>query len=200
MCSAWSGGDDIQNRSVYAALLGVVALAAGDDPQALQSARTAIEEAVHGGMGFANETVRTAFPVALEAAVSLGELDEAERLVNMLATRPRGEVPPFLRAHVVRSRALIAAARGDHSSVEKDLTAAETMFRELSYPYWTARAQLDRAMWLSGRDKADGAAKIAAQAAVTFESLGATPMLLQARALQEPVAHGSSGAELQASR
>jgi class 3 adenylate cyclase/tetratricopeptide (TPR) repeat protein len=199
VCSVWSAGDDIQNRSVYAALLGVVALAAGDSLQALQSARTAIEEAVHGGMGFANETVRTAFPVALEAAVSLGELDEADRLVNMLATRPRGEVPPFLRAQVVRSGALIAAAKGDNTAVEKDLTATESMFRELAYPYWTARAQLDRAAWLFSHDRIVDATQVAAQAAGTFENLGAAPMLVRALALQETLEHGATGVELQAS-
>jgi tetratricopeptide (TPR) repeat protein len=200
VCSVWSGLDDIQNRSVYASPVGVIALAAGDSPRALESARTAIEEATHGGMGIANETVRTAFPVALEAAVNLGELDEADRLAAILATRPRGQVPPFLRAQVVRWRALIAAARGDNAAVEKDLAAAEAMFRELAYPYWTARAQLDRAEWLSRNDSPENAARVAAQAASTFEGIGAAPMLVRARALVEPLAPGSSGVQLQASR
>ena len=38
--------------------------------------------------------------------------------------------------------------RGEDTTVEENLIAAESMFRELGYPYWVARAQLDRAEWL----------------------------------------------------
>ena len=59
-------------------------------------------------------------------------------------------------------------------------------FRLLSYPYWTARAQLDLAEWLAVHDMLDESARLAAEAAATFEKVGAAPMLVRARALLEP--------------
>ena len=69
----------------------------------------AIDEALSGGLGVAHEAVRLAFPVALEAAIDLGDLEEADRLTETLVARPPGEVPPFLRAQVARAKALVAA-------------------------------------------------------------------------------------------
>ena len=150
---------------------------------ALESARRAIEEALGGGLGLSHEVVRLAFPIALEAAIDVDDLDEAGRLADTLAIRPRGEVPPFLRAQLVRSRGLLSAARGEDDGVEKDLMAAEAMLRDLGYPYWTARSQLDRAGWLAGRGRHDEAAGLAGEAAATFERLGTTPMFARAQAI-----------------
>jgi len=69
--------------------------------------RRAIDEAIRGGIGIAHEAVRMAFPVALDAALDLGDLEETNRVVESLAARPRGEVPPFLRAQVRRARAMV---------------------------------------------------------------------------------------------
>ena len=162
-----------------------VSLADGRPLNALEGARRAVEAALSGGLGVAHEAVRLAFPTALDAAMNLGDLEEAHRLTELLATRPRGEVPPFLRAQVTRARALIAAARGQSDDVEEELVAAEGAFRELGYPYWTARAQLDRAEWLVPQDRAQEAARLAHEAAETFEVVGAAPMLARALAVLE---------------
>ena len=68
-------------------------------------------------------------------------------------------------------------------SVEKDLVTAETTFRDLGYPYWTARAQLDRAEWLAVQGRQEEAARLAADAAAAFDRLGTTPALLRAQAI-----------------
>jgi len=117
--------------------------------------------------------------------MQLDDLDEAEHLTELLSARPRGEVPPFLRAQLTRARALIAAARGENDDVEKELVAAEATFRELGYPYWTARAQLDRAEWLARQIRIEESARLAREAAETFDSVGAAPMLARARAVLE---------------
>jgi plasmid stabilization system protein ParE len=57
--------------------------------------------------------------------------------------------------------------------------------RHLGYPYWTARAQLDRAEWLARQGKRDESARLAGAAAATFEKLGAEPMLVRSRVLLE---------------
>jgi len=194
-CSAWVESDDIQSKAVYAAGEAAVSLAEGRSREALESARGAIEQAVDKGLGIAHEAVRVAFPLAVDAAIDTGDLAQAEMLARMLAMRTQGEVPPFLRAHATRARALVASARGEDEAVEDDLVAAETVFRDLGYPYWTARAQLDRAEWLAGRDRLDESARLAREAAATFEMVGAAPVLARARALVEPGMTHEPGAD-----
>jgi hypothetical protein len=120
------------------------------------------------------------------AALEVGALEEADALVDWLASRPRGEVPPYLRAQVTRAKALLTAARGEHDEVEENLVAAEALMRDLGYLYWAARLQLDRAEWLAGRERLAEAATLAATGATTLSDLGAASMLQRARALLEP--------------
>ena len=163
-----------------------------------RAARRAIDEALEGGLSVAHEAVRLAFPVALEASIDLSDSAEADRLVNLLATHPRGEVPPFLRAQVNRARAVVARAQGDGETVEENLVAAEVLFRDLGYPYWTARAQLDRADWLADTGRLEEAGALATQAAATFEMVGVHPMMargelsLSLRRLASPASTASA--------
>ena len=184
-CHAWAESDDVQDRSDYASAEAAVLLAEGDSRRALETARRAIDEILNGGLAVAHEAVRIAFPVALEAATDLDEPEEAKRLAGLLAARPRGEVPPFLRAQLRRAKALVAGARDEDEDVEANLVAAETAFRELGYPYWTARAQLDRAEWLAGQGRHDESAGLAGEAETIFDAVGAAPMLARARGLLE---------------
>ena len=87
------------------------------------------------------ENARIGWPVLLDAALSLGRLDEVAELTELLGQRPPGHVPPFLRAQLQRGLGLLAAARGEHDVVEAHLTDAVERFRGLGYPYWLARAR-----------------------------------------------------------
>ena len=185
-CRAWAETDDVQSKASYSGGHAAVLLAENKGRQAIEAARRAIDEAFDGGLSVAHEAVRLAFPIALEASIDLGDSEEADRLANFLATRPRGEVPPFLRAQLKRARALVARARGEDEAVEDNLVGAEALFRDLGYPYWTARAQLDRADWLASAGRPEEAVTLATQAAATFERVGVYPMLARAKAFLEP--------------
>ena len=185
-CRAWAETDDVQSKASYSGGHAAVLLAENKGRQAIEAARRAIDEAFDGGLSVAHEAVRLAFPIALEASIDLGDSEEADRLANSLATRPRGEVPPFLRAQLKRARALVARARGEDEAVEDNLVGAEALFRDLGYPYWTARAQLDRADWLASAGRPEEAVTLATQAAATFERVGVYPMLARAKAFLEP--------------
>jgi tetratricopeptide (TPR) repeat protein len=199
VCRAWAESDDVQYRAMLAAAEAAALLAEGRSRQALEPARRAIDEALDGGVGVASEPVRLGFPIAFEAAIDVGDLVEADRLVDMLAARPRGEVPPFLQAQVTRARALVARARGEDECVEENLVAAEASFRELGYPYWTARAQLDRAEWLARQERLDESATLASEAAANFDTIGVVPMGVRARALLErKVIRSASGVDSRA--
>jgi class 3 adenylate cyclase/tetratricopeptide (TPR) repeat protein len=187
-CQAFFESDDLQTRGVCDATDGTVSIAEGDHARSLQAASRAIDQAVGGTLFFAHEAIRAAFPDAIDAAIALGDLSEAERFIGILSARAPGEIPPFLRAQIARARALLAIARGEFESVEKDLMAAETTFRDLGYPYWTARAQLDRAEWLTNLGRLEEAVRLAGEAAATFERLGTTPMLVRAQAISTATA------------
>ena len=187
--------DDVQYKTMYAAAEAAVSLAEGRSRHALAIALGAIDEAMSAGFGIVHEAVRFAFPIALEAAIDAGDLEQVTRLVETLGTCPVGEVPPFLRAQVARARALVAELRGEVTGVEENLVAAESTFRDLGYPYWTARAQLDLSEWLARQDRLDESARLAAEAAATFEKVGAVRMLVRGRARLEPELVRTPGAD-----
>jgi class 3 adenylate cyclase/tetratricopeptide (TPR) repeat protein len=183
-----TASDDPQDRAVHAAVESEVALGEGEYRLALEAALGAIDECFRGGLEVAHEAIRLAFPNAVDAAMAIGDLDQVDRLVELLASRPPGEIPPFLRAQVRRARALLEAARGDDGGVQDGLSVAAEEFHILSYPYWTARAQLDLAEWLARHDMLAESAKLAGEAAATFERVGTAPMVSRATALLEPAA------------
>ena len=181
-----TASDDPQIRAMHAAGKSEVALGEGDFRLALETALAAIDECFRGGLEVAHEAIRLAFPNAVDAAMAIRDFDQAERLVELLGSRPQGEIAPFLRGQLRRASALLEAARGDDEGVEEGLFAAAEEFHLRGYPFWTARAQLDLAEWLAGQDRLDESARLASGAAATFEMVGAAPMLARARALLEP--------------
>ena len=177
--------DDMQERAMCLAARAAVALARHDYQVALDAAGRAVDGALGGGVHVAHEAVRQAFPDALDAALAIPDLDRGERLVELLANARQVRFRLFSQP---RSSAI------GHFSLQQEmlamipkraLVASENAFRELGYPYWVARAQLDRAEWLARRDNLEESAELVAEAASTFERLGATPMLARVRMLLE---------------
>ena len=186
---------ELQSRVFYGFAASVLAFAEGDFRTALDEARQALAApgSNQGLEGLA--ALRECLPVAIDAALALQAIEEAEKLVDVVAARPPGATPLFLRAQLHRACALVSAARGDTGDVEAGLEAAEKGFRDLNYPYWTARVQLDLAEWLARQGRLDESARIATEAAAAFETLGAAPMLAHARALLEPEMVRNPGAD-----
>jgi len=185
---SFGDSDNVQTRATYLAAEGFVALAEGNAALALEASSRAIDDVIQGGHEFAHEAVRIAFPEALEAAIALGDLEAVRKLVELVESRPRGETPPFLRAEGTRAKALLAVAEGHDEGVVENLVTAEGGLRDLGHPYWTARVQLDRAEWLAGRGRTEEAERLAAEAATTFERVGAQPMLVRAQAISNVAA------------
>ena len=183
-CEAWKASDDVQDPCRLRGRRKRGRPCRGElprSPSRLRSGRSTPR--LRGGLALAHEAVRLGFPYALDAAIAVGDLDGADRLVGLIASRPPGEIPPFLRAEIRHARALLGAARGEDEGVEEGLSAAEEEFRELGYPYWTARVQLDLAAWFESQGRATDAAIRAGMAAATFAQLETQPMLVRARAL-----------------
>jgi class 3 adenylate cyclase/tetratricopeptide (TPR) repeat protein len=182
-CRDFADTDDVQNMALDAGLVAAVALAEGDHRRALEAAIKALDIGINNLQLPSHESVRAAFPDGVDAALALGDLDAIDRMVALFADRPPGAVPPFLRMHVRRARALAAAERGGDTEVEEDLRGAEAVMKELGYRYWQARVQLDLAEWLARQGRSDEALATAGTAAATFEELRVGPMLARARAV-----------------
>jgi hypothetical protein len=116
----------------------------------------------------------------MDADIHMGKLDEAADLGRLVEERPPGHVPPYLRTHVARARALLAAAQGEQAGVEEGLLSAIDDFRALGYPYWLARTQTDLAAWLIDSGRGVEAAPLLEDAIAVFESLRAAPALARA--------------------
>ena len=133
--------------------------------------------------GPSSEAVRAAWPEAIETAVALERLDDAAALLGMLEGSKRGHMGPYLWAQLHRGRGLLASARGEHETAERELLAAIEDFAALSYPYWRARAQSDLAACLIDQGRAEEAEPLLEEAIATFTELGAAPALARAREL-----------------
>ncbi len=179
---SWIDAENEELLACHAASSLALLLAEGNAEAALDRGRRMLERSLER-LSAAHETVRYGWPATLQAALELGRLAEASELLAMLSERPPGHVPPYLRAELIRGRALLAAAQGDHETVETDLRDAIERFRELAYPYWLATAEADLAQWLLGRGRAGEASPLLDEALATFSSLGAAPALARAEAL-----------------
>jgi tetratricopeptide (TPR) repeat protein len=182
--AAWDQTDNLELLRAFSALAGAVAESEGDHEEALRRAGKVARDGMSGGA--ASENVRLTWPVAVDAAFALGRLDEAAELIALIADRPPGHVPPYMRAQVARARGLLAVAQGRHDAVESDLVTAVDALRALGYPYWLARAQTDLAAWLIDRDRDTEAQPLLDDAIGTLEGLGAAPALARARDLRSP--------------
>jgi tetratricopeptide (TPR) repeat protein len=180
---AWERGDDDELRAIHTSVAIRLHLAEGRAEDALEHGNSLLAGAINT-LGTSHDAVRNAWPDTLEAALELGRLEAAGELLALLSHQPHGHVPPYLRAHLARGRALIAAAKGEHDTVEAHLTDAIEVFRSLAYPYWLARVQTELAAWLIDQDRSSDAEPLLAEATAALEALGAAPALARVLALK----------------
>ena len=90
-------------RWTYTACQATIALAAGDPTTALNGLSGAMANII-AAEGVSSQASRIGFPTAIEAAVALGEVDQATALLRLLTEVPPGHVPPFLRAERARGK------------------------------------------------------------------------------------------------
>ena len=134
--------------------------------------------------GIRREAYRVALPAAVEAAVQLGRLDEAEAMLDKIVGRGPGDAPPFLRAQLARFRRRVRWTRGERGrEVESDLRSAVAQLDDLGYPYWAALARYDLAVVLADAGEVGCCGREAAKVVEVATSLGAAPLLDRAQAL-----------------
>ena len=180
--AAWKDTDDTELRGCYDGCVVLVHTANGDPEQALAHGLPTLQSVIDT-QGAAAEGVRDCWPDTLHAALAIGRHQDAHQILNLLADRPPGHVPPHLRAHLARGCALLNIAEGRHDTVQHDLQTAIDAFAKLAYPYWHAVTQTDLAAWHTDQNEADQAAPLLEQAIATLTLLRAAPALTRAHAL-----------------
>jgi class 3 adenylate cyclase/tetratricopeptide (TPR) repeat protein len=163
---------DIQERASYACGIARLRLAQGNFAEALRAAKAALE--IGHEMGMTSEFMKEAFVTAVDAALSLGNAEEAGELLALAETLPPGRRAHFLRAHVSRFRARLAAT-GEDGRADDLFKGAVGLFRELAVPFYMAATQVEYAEWLVGQARADAAEPFLAEAREIFERLEARP-------------------------
>jgi tetratricopeptide (TPR) repeat protein len=165
----------MQQRTGYRAAEAVILLAEGKEREALAAADEALTATLP--IRPADQTVKIAFPHAVEAALALGERERAEQLLASIEALPPGRLAPSLRGHAARFRARVAAHDGELRKAERGFAAATATFREYGMPFWLAVTLTEHGEWLIAQDRAADAEPLLAEARETFERLGAKPWL-----------------------
>ncbi len=185
--AAWAGSDDFDIRFMHDASVIAVRLAQGRAQEALTLALNLLPATIET-FGPTHDTFRDAWPEGLAAALQAGRTEDMRKLIDLIAGRPRGHIPPYLRAQLARCSALLAAAEGNHGMVEQELTDAVAMFAGLAYPHWHAVTQTDLAIWLTGQGRGPEAAPLVDEAVATLTRLRAAPALERAQELSRTTA------------
>jgi predicted ATPase/class 3 adenylate cyclase len=175
---------DFQQRTAYRAAESVVLRAEGKDRQALAAA----DEVLTAGVEIrpADQSVKVAFPQALEAALALGERERAEQLLTPIEALPPGRLAPSLRAYAARFRARLAAEEGETRKAERGFAAAASTFREFGMVFWLAVTLTEQSEWLTSEGRAAEAEPLLAEARGTFVRLEAKPWLKRVEAAEAP--------------
>ncbi|MGH9273964.1 MAG: adenylate/guanylate cyclase domain-containing protein [Acidimicrobiales bacterium] len=170
------------NPSEYVAPLvdGLLAEARGD-------AETAARELVRStdlayALSGLDDDFGILWPLAVESALAVGQVAEAERLLLYIADAPPGLVTPLTHAHLPRLRALIGVARGDaDAGIDADLELATQELRDFGARFYLGRVLLERGNRLADRGDQDAAAALLAEAEQTFVDLKADRWVTEVR-------------------
>ena len=129
-------------------------------------------------MGISSEVGKETYVLAVDAALALGDVERADRIVATVEAMGAGGRPQSLTAHAMRHRALLVANSGeDGDRADQLFRQAAALFRELAMPFAMAVTLLDHGRWLTACGGNGEAAPLLETAAEVFASLEARPWL-----------------------
>jgi hypothetical protein len=167
--------ENTQTKAIYAAVEARVLRAEGRPAEALASAERGLT--TPGELDVTDPFIKLALVEAIEAALTLSNLDKTEELLTIPESLDPGQLTPFLRAHTLRLRARHDAAHGEQQGIDERFRSAAGLFREFGLVFYLAVTQLEQAEWLAGQGRTDDAQPLRAEARETFVQLRATPWL-----------------------
>ena len=158
------GSTDVQDQTTWLAATATLARAEGRLQDAVIAGRATIDNA--RTLGPNDQGIKHAVPDALDAALRLGDVSQAEELYAFVDELPPARRPPYLEAQVLRLRSRV-------SNDAAGLAAAARRFAELEAPFPHAITLLEKAELTH-----DESAR--AEAREIFTRLGALPWLERA--------------------
>jgi tetratricopeptide (TPR) repeat protein len=175
-----SDSEDPQDLANSATAMAVAAALGGDHAQAFSHAMEALR---HGeALGLRNDAVRWAWSIGVDAALAMGELADANRLLGWLDEHPAGHIPPVLRAERLRLVARCRAAEGEPETAAA-FDAAVKALRDVCSPFHLAVGLLDHAEHLAATTDPRRARELAVEAQAIARELGAGSLLERAATL-----------------
>jgi len=173
----WLESDQPDVRLANVAMMAMITSAEGKHAEALRALLKALHNA---DISPSHPAGKAAWPLAVECALKVPDLDQAEDLLAPVFARPPGQTPPSLAGLRLRFRARLASARGEPANVERDFNAAVAIFRDSEMLFYQAVTQLELAEWLSSQGKGTNSAAPLQEAQAIFERLKARPWLERA--------------------
>jgi ATP/maltotriose-dependent transcriptional regulator MalT len=155
------------------AILGFLEVSLGNHAEALTTLEPLLArfEAIPG-----TEIITASFlPNAIEAMVALGQLDDAEPLIDALEQNGQWLDRPWMLAVGARCRSMWLAARGDVAAADQMAQQALREHERLPMPFERARTQLLHGQLLRRQRRKDLAAAALHEALDAFDEMG-TPL------------------------
>ena len=185
---------DVQERAEYAAAQAFFSLATGDPKTASEATRRILT--LRHEMGSVDFRIKEAFAMAVEAALAMGDEAGAAELLEEVTVAGPTQRRHFFLAQGMRLRAVVSRSSGTSTRVEDDFKGAIGLFREMAYPFWTARTLLEYGQWLTDQDRVDEAHATLRESRTIFESLGAAPWIERVEAVTGGQALAPTGGSL----
>ncbi len=174
--------DDPWDRLLYSTHLVLIASSEGRYEEALRRGLELLDASAE--VGWTSYTPDwDAWPDTLNAALALGDLAAAHRLIAVFAERLPGHLPPYWVAQLHRGQGLVAIAEDEMDAAEAYLLDAARQFELTGSVYWRSVAEVDLSDLLIRQGRGDEAAALLTEATALFERLGAVPVLTRAREL-----------------
>ncbi|MGH2870053.1 MAG: hypothetical protein ACRDNK_21095, partial [Solirubrobacteraceae bacterium] len=133
-----------------------------------------------------------------DAAFANGDLDAAERLLELMTDRFRTGLAPALDGELALLRMRLAAARRGEGEVAGHARAALQLFDSMHMPFWVAVTQTEYGEWLALQGRSAESEEVLARAAPAFAELGALPWMARMAAPAAPVAESRTDTALPA--
>ena len=163
--------EDVQAIQTLAIARAGLALYTGKHEDAIALARRAIGTRDQtGGV----TQVESAFAIALEATVALGDVDRAGALLAEMQEGSPGSRSPYFRAEIARAEAKVAGLRGEAEIARPRFEEAVASFRGLGLRFHLAVTLAEFGQWLETEGRFEEAGPILSEAREIFEGLKAT--------------------------
>jgi len=166
--------EQVELSESIAAIKAHVLNGVGRHQEALEATR---EVALRPGLPAQSWTFKIAWPEAIEAALALDEMDVVRQLMDRVYALRPGTLTPFLRAHINRYEARLAARENSPARAEAGWKAAAVLLREWSLPYHLAVCLTELGEWYRSNGREAEAAAPLREAQEVFTRLGATAWL-----------------------